>query len=174
MQYTAQQVEETYKTFKEQHQIFVPQQGKADTVYGEILRAVGYLTERHRNSGSDEFWLVGESSPVGHFAGYLGLVVDLKPLLSDCVFYRLRGEKYADFLTKLQMAALEGMKNHNNEPNKIDGSQSEINPCWYLAECDECGAMTQMPDLENDGLGRHYCPECANKHYQEQRKNGNI
>ena len=168
--YTSEEQETIYADFKKQHEQFVPKDGKADTTYGEILRAVGWLSHCHRRSGHDEFWLGAEEKAVGNFAGYLSLVRDLNPLLSDCVFYRLRGDEYGNFLTNLQVAALEWMKKHPNEPNGIDSIQVDINPNWNLDECSECGELTKIGDLENNGLGQHFCPDCSNKHYQAERK----
>ena len=169
--YSTEEAETIYKAFLKQHEMHVPQQGKADTVYGEIFRTVGGLSQAHRRSGSDEFWLMAEEKSLGNFAGYLSCVVDLEPLLSRCVFFRLRGNEYGNFLTNLQQAAMDWTKQHGNERNTIDADQVSIKSDWNLSQCDECGEMTKVDDLENDGFGQHSCPECANKRYQEERKN---
>lgn len=169
--YSTEEAEKIYAAFLEQYQMYVPEQGQADTMYGEVFRAVGGLSQPHRRSGHDEFWLSAEEKSVSNFAGYLSLVRDLNPLLSDCVFYRLQGKEYSNFLTNLQVAAMEWTKKYANERNTIDSIQVEIKADWNLSPCDECGELTKMNDLENNGLGQHSCPECANKRYQEERKN---
>lgn len=143
------------------YKILVPSSGKADTVHGEIIRAVSRIDYRAYNDG-EVFWMDVQNCACGEAAAYLEKTLPerYQALLHHVVAQRIDEfcPKYENFLSQLKEITLDVIATTENKPNTVD--MWNIEPIHAYTKCDECDDIVLEEEIQSDGMGNGLCECC--------------
>lgn len=149
----------------------VPLANKAETVHGEILRAVNRIAYRMWNDGMSFFININECSCAeaaaylhqnhyNHFGELLEYVVKQQWLADH--------PRYPDAIAQLTEIAIDLVKSSENRANTIDMWTCE--PVWNYAKCEDCDDLDEPQNMESNFFGGYLCSCCHDSRQKEEEE----